>query len=266
MDSQRVPVQFASSAMRVLILGGTTEASTLASLIADDARFDATLSLAGRTASPRAQPIATRTGGFGGADALAQWLRDNKIEAVIDATHPYADQISANAVSACRQADVPLASIVRPPWQAESGDTWQNVPDTPAAAASLGRTPRRVFLSLGRQELGLFAGEPQHHYLARSIDAPSGTVLPPDIEFLQARGPFDRAAEEKLLIDQKIEVIVSKNSGGSATYAKIAAARALGLPVVMIVRPPKPTGHPVASAEEALAWLSHETLRSPRGV
>jgi precorrin-6A/cobalt-precorrin-6A reductase len=266
MDSQRMPVQFRSSTMRVLILGGTTEASALAALIAGDARIDAILSLAGRTAAPRAQPIATRTGGFGGADALAQWLCDEKIDAVIDATHPYADRISANAVSACGQAHVPLASIVRPAWQAVPGDRWQDVPDTGAAAAALGRTPRRVFLSLGRQELAAFAGEPQHHYLARSVDLPQGIALPPDIRFILARGPFDRLAEERLLADEKVEVIVSKNSGGNAIYPKIAAARTLGLPVVMIARPHKPAGHPVTSAEEALAWLDHDGLRSPRGV
>jgi precorrin-6A/cobalt-precorrin-6A reductase len=252
--------------MRVLILGGTTEASALARLIADDARFDATLSLAGRTTAPRAQPIATRTGGFGGADALAQWLRDEKIEAVIDATHPYADQISANAVAACRQSQAPLASIVRPAWQAVPGDEWQDVPDTATAAVALGHTRRRVFLSLGRQELAAFAAAPQHHYLARSVDMPQDIALPPDIRFILARGPFDRAAEEHLLANEKIDVIVSKNSGGGATYAKIEAARALGLPVVMIARPDKQTGHPVATAEEAMVWLAHEALRSPRGV
>ena len=266
MDSQRVPVQFAPSAMRVLILGGTTEASALAKLIAGDARFDATLSLAGRTRSPRAQPIATRTGGFGGADALAQWLRDGKIEAVIDATHPYADQISANAVSACRQTHVPLASIVRPPWQAVPGDKWQSVPSTEAAAVALGSAGRRVFLSLGRQELAAFTTAPQHHYLARSVDRPQGIALPPDIRFILARGPFEPAAEERLLADERIDVIVSKNSGGEAIYAKIAAARSLGLPVVMIERPDKQAGHAVTSAEEAMAWLAHETSRSPRGV
>lgn len=266
MDSQRVPVQFAPSAMRVLILGGTTEASALAKLIAGDARFDATLSLAGRTLSPRAQPIATRIGGFGGADALAQWLRDQKIEAVIDATHPYADQISANAVSACRQARVPLASIVRAAWQAKPGDKWQRVPSTEAAAAALGSAQRRAFLSLGRQELPAFTAAPQHHYLSRSVDLPHGIALPPDIRFILARGPFEPAAEQKLFADEKIDVIVSKNSGGSAIYAKIAAARTLGLPVVMIERPIKQTGHPVTSAEEAMAWLAHETPRSPRGV
>jgi precorrin-6A/cobalt-precorrin-6A reductase len=252
--------------MRVLILGGTTEASALAALIAGDARFDATLSLAGRTASPRPQPIATRVGGFGGADALARWLHDEKIEAVVDATHPYADQISANAVLACRQAGVPLASFVRPAWAPEPGDKWQNVSTTDAAAAVLGSMPHRVFLSLGRQELAAFAAAPQHHYLARTVDAPQGIDLPPDIRIVRARGPFDRTAEERLLIDEKIEIIVSKNSGGSATYAKIAAARALGLPVVMIARPHKSAGHIVTSAENAMAWLAHEALRSPRGV
>jgi precorrin-6A/cobalt-precorrin-6A reductase len=266
MDSQRVPVQFAPSAMRVLILGGTTEASVLARLIAGDARFDATLSLAGRTTAPRAQPIATRIGGFGGADAMAQWLRDEKIEAVVDATHPYADQISANAVAACKAAGLPLASIVRPPWTAQSGDNWQSVPSADAAAGAIGETPRRVFLSLGRQELGAFAKAPQHHYLGRSVDQPQGVALPPDIRILLARGPFAIDAETRLLRDEKIEVLVSKNSGGTAIYAKIAAARTLGLRVLMIARPDKAVGHPVQSEQEAIDWLLHDALHSPRGV
>ena len=266
MDSQRVPVLFSPSAMRVLILGGTTEASALARLIAGDARFDATLSRAGRTAAPRRQPIATRIGGFGGAEAMARWLRDERIEAVVDATHPYADQISANAVSACTAAGVPLASIVRPPWIAQSGDNWQSVPSTEAAAVALGATPRRVFLSLGRQELAAFTAAPQHHYLSRSVDMPQGIALPPDIRFILARGPFEQAAEEQLLVDEKIEMIVSKNSGGAAIYPKIAAARTLRLPVMMIERPVKPAGHAVANAEEAITWLVHAMPRSPRGV
>jgi len=266
MDSQRVPVQFARSAMRVLILGGTTEASQLATLIAGDPRFDAILSLAGRTSAPRAQPLRTRTGGFGGADALARWLGDEKIEAVIDATHPFADQISTNAVAACRQAGVPLASIVRPAWQAEAGDRWHSVPNADAAAIALGDVPRCVFLGLGRQELPAFASAPQHRYVARVIEPPETLYLPPDLHLLQARGPFDRDAEIELLTREKIDVVVSKDSGGSATYAKIEAARALGLPVVMIARPDKPTGHAVASPEDAVAWLAHETSRSPRGV
>jgi precorrin-6A/cobalt-precorrin-6A reductase len=266
MDSQRVPVQFARSAMRVLILGGTTEASRLATLIAGDPRFDAILSLAGRTSAPKAQPVRTRTGGFGGADALARWLRDEKIEAVIDATHPFADQISTNAVAACRQAGVPIASIVRPQWRAQAGDRWQSVPSAEAAAIALGEVPRRVFLVLGRQELSAFAEAPQHRYIARVIEPPETSPLPPHLNLLQARGPFDRDAEIELLTAEKTEVVVSKNSGGSATYAKIEAARMLGLPVIMIARPDKPAGHVVGSPEEAVAWLAHEASRSPRGV
>ena len=266
MDSQRPPVLMMPSVMRVLILGGTTEASALAKLIAGDVRFDATLSLAGRTTAPRAQPIATRIGGFGGADAMARWLRDEKIEAVVDATHPYADQISANAVSACTTAGVPLASIVRPPWVAQAGDDWQSVADADAAARAIGETPRRVFLSLGRQELGAFANAPQHRYLGRSVDQPQGVALPPDIRILLARGPFAIDAETRLLRGEKIEVLVSKNSGGEAIYAKIAAARTLGVRVLMIERPDKAVGHPLASAEEAMAWLGHAMPRSPRGV
>jgi precorrin-6A/cobalt-precorrin-6A reductase len=252
--------------MRVLILGGTTEASRLATLLAGDPRFDAILSLAGRTSTPKLQPLRTRTGGFGGADALVRWLRDEKIEIVIDATHPFADQISANAVAACRQAGLPLVSIVRPQWRAQAGDRWQSVPTAEAAAIALGEAPRRVFLGLGRQELPAFAEAPQHHYIARVIEPPEASPLPPDLHLLQARGPFDRDAEIKLFTVEKIEVVVSKNSGGNATYAKIEAARALGLPVVMIVRPDKPAGHVVASPEEAVAWLVHEAARSPRGV
>lgn len=251
--------------MRLLILGGTTEASTLARLLADDSRHQATLSLAGRTTRPRAQPIATRVGGFGGADGLAQWLASEKIEAVIDATHPYADQISANAVAACEQLGVMLISVVRPPWQALPGDPWQVVGNTESAVSALGTSPRRVFLSLGRQELHFFAAAPQHHYVARSIDPPDGK-LPADLEVIQARGPFAKSDERALLLDRRIETIVSKNAGGSATYAKIEAARELGLPVIMIARPHKPVGHSVTSPEAALDLLSHEPPRSPRGV
>jgi precorrin-6A/cobalt-precorrin-6A reductase len=250
--------------MRVLILGGTTEASALARLLAGDTRFDATLSFAGRTAAPRAQPIKTRIGGFGGAKGLVAYLAEHKVEAVIDATHPYADRISANAVAACSNSNVPLASIVRLAWQAQAGDKWKRVGSTETAAAALGPAPRRVFLSIGRQDLEAFAQAPQHHYLARTVDRPGGT-LPPDLQVVQARGPFDRAAELALLRDEKIDVIVSKNSGGTATYAKIEAARELGLPVIIIERPDKPAAHVVASPEAALEWLTHVSP-SRRGV
>jgi precorrin-6A/cobalt-precorrin-6A reductase len=255
--------------LRVLILGGTIEASTLARLIAGDGRFEATLSLAGRTSTPRPQPLPTRIGGFGGIDGLVHFIKEHAIDVMIDATHPYADQISAIAVAACGSAGVPLVSILRTAWQAQAGDRWQIVSDASKAAIALGLAPRRVFLSLGRLDLHAFAPAPQHHYVARTIDPPQQQELPPDIRFLQARGPFAQADEIRLLRDEKIEVVVSKNSGGSATYAKIEAARELGLPVVMIARPDKAAGHVVLSAEQAVAWLEqrlHDKRPSLRGV
>lgn len=251
--------------MRVLILGGTTEASALSRLLAGDARFDAVLSLAGRTSTPARQPLPTRVGGFGGIEGLVRHLREEKIGAVIDATHPYADQMSAHAVAACKEAGVALASLVRAPWSRQPGDDWKDVTGTEAAADAIGRSPRRVFLGIGRQELAVFARAPQHHYLARVIEAPPAQGLPPHITLLRARGPFDLAAETALLRERRIEIVVSKNSGGAATYAKIEAARTLDLPVVMIARPHKPSGHVVAAPEEAVAWLDH-VRRSRRGV
>lgn len=252
--------------MRVLVLGGTTEASALATLLARDPYFHATLSLAGRTSNPKAQPLATRVGGFGGVEGLVRWLRDEKVDAVVDATHPYAAQMSTNAVAACGQTGVPLGSIVRPPWPRQEGDSWQIVSSAEAAAAALGKTPRRVFLSLGRQDLHAFTSAPRHRYVARTIEAPQQAALPPNIRILQARGPFDRDSDAKLLSDEEIDVIVSKNSGGNATYAKIEAARELDLPVIMIARPDKPAGHILGSPEEAVAWLHDRAPGSLRGV
>jgi precorrin-6A/cobalt-precorrin-6A reductase len=256
--------------MRVLILGGSTESSGLSRLLAGDQRFDTTLSLAGRTLKPRPQPVRTRTGGFGGADGLAAWLTQESIEAVVDATHPYADRISANAVTACGRLGLPLATILRPAWQAVTGDNWQTVASAEAAADVLGPQPRRIFLSLGRLELGAFARAPQHHYVARTIEPPD-VALPPYIDLIFDRGPFDEQAETSLLTREKIDVIVSKNSGGAATYPKIAATRRLGIPVVMIARPVKVHGHAVAHPTEAVAWLEQQlahraTSGSARGV
>lgn len=257
--------------IRVLILGGTTEASDLTRLLADDPRFETTLSLAGRTANPKVQPIQTRIGGFGGPDGLAAWLQQEKIDAVVDATHPYADQISSNAVTACTRLAIPLASIVRPAWQPQPDDNWLTVASTNVAADALGPESRRVFLSLGRQELGAFATRPHHHYIARTIDLPDDVALPPDIQFLFSRGPFNLSAETALLSHETIDVLVSKNSGGAATYAKIEAARTLGIPVVMIARPHKPSGYAMQNAEAAVAWLEQQLVHratscSARGV
>jgi precorrin-6A/cobalt-precorrin-6A reductase len=257
--------------MRVLILGGTTEASELTRLVADDPRFEATISLAGRTTNPKLQPVRTRIGGFGGVEGLLTWLKQHATQAVIDATHPYADRISSSAVAACKRLAIPLASIVRPAWEPRPGDNWLTVASAEAAADALGPTPRRVFLTLGRLELGAFARRPHHAYLARTIDPPGDIALPPNIRLLLGRGPFDREAEAALLAREHIDVLVSKNSGGNATYAKIEAARHRGIPVLMIARPHKLRGEALESAESAMVWLeqrlAHRTTScSARGV
>ncbi|MGE5149374.1 MAG: cobalt-precorrin-6A reductase [Rhodospirillaceae bacterium] len=249
--------------LKVLILGGTTEASALARMVACDPRVAPLLSLAGRTTNPRPQPIPARVGGFGGIEGLVTFLHREAIDAVVDATHPYADQMSAHAVAACTESSVPLASLVRPEWTREASDLWQVVADTETAAHALGKKSRRVFLSLGRQDLHIFARAPQHHYLARLIEQPDQATLPPNLRLLQARGPFDRADEARLLREERIDILVSKNAGGAATYAKIEAARALGLPVVMIARPHKPVGVIMANVEACVAWLHG---LAPRGV
>ncbi len=252
--------------MKVLLLGGTTEASELARLLARDPRFAATLSLAGRTEKPAAAPIATRVGGFGGIAGLERYIDAQGIDCLIDATHPYAAQISANAAEAAARRCVPLLALRRPPWPRLEGDLWQEVADAEAAAQALGPTPRRVFLAMGRLEVRAFAQAPQHHYLIRSIDHPGPLPLP-SLQVITARGPFDPAAEEASMRDRGIEVLVSKNSGGTATYGKIEAARRLQLPVLLLARPDLPGAESVTAAEEAMAWLAadHEAL-ARRGV
>ncbi|AZV21422.1 cobalt-precorrin-6A reductase [Mesorhizobium sp. M7A.F.Ca.CA.001.07.2.1] len=250
---------------RILILGGTTEARQLAGKLA--ARASVTLSLAGRTESPVAQGVPVRTGGFGGADGLADYLRKEPIDLLIDATHPYAAQISANAAQAARVAGVPILALRRPGWEPVEGDRWTEVITSGDAARALGLAPRRVFLALGRQEVAAFEAAPQHHYLVRSVDAIEPKLAVPDASYLLARGPFREAEERALLEKQRIDVVVSKNSGGEATYGKIAAARALGLEVVMIQRPVLPDV-PAAESVEALTVLVDHFVRpvDERGV
>jgi precorrin-6A/cobalt-precorrin-6A reductase len=249
--------------MRILILGGTTEASELARLLVGDDRFEPTLSLAGRTTSPKPQPLPTRIGGFGGIAGLEAWLRDHAIEAVIDATHPYADQISRHALAACQILSLPIASIRRAPWQRQEDDHWIEVETAEAAASAMGAEPARVFLSLGRLELSAFVVAPQHHYIARTIDPPGDIALPPDIRFVYDRGPFDDTREETFLATERVAFVVSKNSGGAATYPKIAAARRLAIPVVMIARPDKPHGVALDSARAAVLWLEAQRAHAP---
>lgn len=248
--------------MRVLVLGGTTEASRLARALADRSDIDATLSLAGRTADPAAQPIPTRIGGFGGIAGLAAWLRDHRVDALVDATHPFAARISHNAAAAAAETAIPIVAYVRSPWFREPGDRWIDVADLDEAAMALGDTPRRVLLTTGRLGLDHFARAPQHHYLIRTIDHPGDLAELPDHEILLDRGPFELEAERELMRRERIDIVVTKNSGGSATRAKLVAARELNLPVVIVqppLRPDVPRVHDVAGV---FAFL--EALRPAR--
>lgn len=241
--------------MRVLLMGGSSEASALARLLAEDKRFQATLSLAGVTRDPAPAPIPQRIGGFGGVMGLVAYLRTQKVDALIDATHPFARQMSTNAVAAAERTGVALLQLLRPPWTPVAGDRWIAVESMSAAAEALGDVPQRVFLTVGRKELAPFLAQPQHHYVIRSVDAPPGDLLPRDSEVITARGPFALADERRLLAEHGIDVLVTKNSGGDATAAKLQAARERGLPVVMVERPELPLAERAPSPEAALAWL-----------
>lgn len=240
----------------ILILGGTTEARELATLFAARG-VKAVLSLAGRTANPVVMPVPVRLGGFGGVDGLVAHLREAGFGVLVDATHPYAASMSRHAAEAAAVLGLPFLALRRAPWQPAPGDDWLEVADVRAAIAALGAAPRRVFLALGRQELAPFVEAPRHDYLIRSVDPVEPPLAVPRARYILARGPFDEAAEHVLLRDARIEAIVCKNSGGHATYGKIAAARALGIRVVMLRRPALPEAPEVGTAEEALAWLDH---------
>jgi precorrin-6A/cobalt-precorrin-6A reductase len=242
---------------RILILGGTTEARRLAERLAGRHDLAVTLSLAGRTAKPAAQPVPVRIGGFGGADGLADHLVAERVDALIVATHPYAAIIAANAARAARSAGVPLLALRRPPWVAVAGDRWIEAADTRAAVRALGDAPRRVFLALGRNDIAPFVAAPQHHYLVRSVDPVEPPLRVPQASYVTGRGPFTQADDRALLLAHGIEIVACKNSGGDATYGKIAAARMLGLAVIMLRRPVLPAVPAVETIEDALAWIDH---------
>lgn len=245
---------------RVLLLGGTTEANLLAQALADQG-IPAVYSYAGRTDTPMGQPILMRVGGFGGVDGLVAYLRDQAISHVIDATHPFAAQMSTNAVLACLAEDVPLLALERAPWTAGAGDLWTDVPDLAAAAVALGPAPKQVFLAIGRQHIDAFAGQPQHHYLLRLIDPVQGDLPLPQARTIIARGPFTVAGDIAILRDHSTQIVVAKNSGGKGAVAKIAAARALGLPVIMVARPLIPARNVVHGVSQAMAWLRDHSAR-----
>jgi precorrin-6A/cobalt-precorrin-6A reductase len=252
-------------AKTILILGGTTEARALAEALAPRVdEYEVTVSLAGRTASPLALPVPVRSGGFGGAEGLAAWLREKRVAALVDATHPFAAGISANAAAAAAETGVPILALRRPAWVPVPGDRWTEVSDATEAVAALGQAPRRVFLALGRQELRPFEAAPQHAYLVRSVDPVDPPLAVPDARYLLDRGPFDEAAEAAMLADFRADAVVAKNSGGGATYGKLAAARAMGIEVVLLRRPVLPSVPEVATVAAVCDWLDH--LPALRGV
>ena len=240
---------------RLLILGGTREAVELAGGLADDPRVETTYSLAGRTRRPTTVPVAARSGGFGGPEGLGAYLRQAGIGLVVDATHPYASAMSAHAAVACDRASVPRLVLHRPPWTRVPEDRWVEVEDADSAARALPALGHRVLLTVGSRELDPYIKVEGLAFVVRAVEPPAITLDPPRFEVLLERGPFDYDSERRLLQSRRIDVLVSKNSGGSAARAKVDAARALGLPVVMITRPPPPPGERVATVAAAKAWV-----------
>ncbi|MEV5935953.1 cobalt-precorrin-6A reductase [Streptomyces sp. NPDC093250] len=248
----------------VLLLGGTTEARELAAALTARPGTRVTTSLAGRVSRPGPVAGEVRVGGFGGAEGLAAWLREQRVDAVVDATHPFAETITAHAARAATATGVPLVVLRRPGWQPGPGDRWHPVPSLEAAADLLPRLGPRVFLSTGRLGLAAFAHLTELRFVVRSVEPPEPPV-PAHTRILQARGPFTVADETALLRDHGIDVLVTKDSGGAATSAKLTAARALALPVVVIRRPPLPQGiTPVDDVRTALRML--DATSSPSGV
>ena len=241
---------------RILLLGGTTEASRLARALSE-AGMNAVFSYAGVTKSPVAQPLATRVGGFGGVEGLKTYLTTEGITHVVDATHPFAAGMSTNAIAACAETDVDLCALERPAWRAEQGDIWTNVSDMTTAVQALPVDPKRVFLAIGKKNIADFAVQPQHHYLLRLVDAPDGVISLPSYDAVVARGPFEVAQDTALLQDHRIDLIVAKNGGGKGARAKLDAARALGLPVILIDRPKVPERRVLPTVADVMAWLGH---------
>ena len=240
---------------RLLLLGGAREAAELARALAALPGIRTTYSLAGRTRRPASVPVAVRTGGFGGPVGLEAYLREAGIDLVVDATHPFAVAMSRHAAIACERASVPRLVLHRPPWTSGPGDRWIEVADSCEAARAIPALGTRVLLTVGSRDLEPYLGVEGVTFVIRSVEPPAIALDPERCEVILARGPFDLDAERRLLESRRIDVIVSKNSGGSAARPKLMAARALGLPVVMIARAPPPPGERVESVSAAMEWI-----------
>ena len=242
--------------MRVLILGGTGEARALAAALDGRPGVEVISSLAGRVTDPALPVGQVRIGGFGGVAGLSAYLSDEKIEAVVDATHPFAATITAHAAVAAPDAGCPLLILRRPGWRESDGDRWTPVPDILAAAALVAAgPPGTIFLTTGRRDLAVFAGDWSHDYVVRTVDPPTG-AQPPRMTLLLDRGPYTVEGETALLRQHAVSVLVTKDSGGTMTMAKLDAARDLAVPVVMVERPPLPAAvRVVETVDAAVQWL-----------
>lgn len=242
-------------ARRILILGGTKEAAEIAEKLVERPGFDVTTSLAGRTREPRPPAGGLRIGGFGGVDGLAEFIRNERLDLVIDATHPFAERISANAAAACAATGAPLLTLARPRWERASGDDWLIVPSLAAAAATI-PAGARVLLALGSQHLDAFSSRGDVRFIVRMVDPPERLPALPDHELILGRPSSEPDEEAQVLERCRITHIVCRNSGGAGAYAKIEAARRLSLPVIMIDRS-SPMQRPAAfsSVEELLAAI-----------
>jgi precorrin-6A/cobalt-precorrin-6A reductase len=229
-----------SATVRALLLGGTGDANALAEALVR-AGIDAIYSYAGRTQIPLGHALPTRVGGFGGAAGLADCIKQQRITHVIDATHPFAAEMSRHAVESCAATNTPLIALERAPWTRRSGDA-----------------PARVFLAIGRQHIAPFAAKPQHGYTLRFVDAPEAALPLPNAEVIMSRGPFTLDGDRELMASRRIDILVARNSGGSGARAKIDAARELGIPVIMIARPALPARPRAGSVEEVMTWLGHD--------
>jgi precorrin-6A/cobalt-precorrin-6A reductase len=248
---------------RVLLLGGTAEARALAAALAGRPDLSLVSSLAGRVRDPALPVGEVRVGGFGGVAGLVGYLRAERVAAVVDATHPFAATISAAALAAAAATGVPLLVLRRPGWTRQPGDDWHWVPDLPAAARALRGLGQRVFLTTGRHGLAAFSGLTEHWFLVRAVDPPHPPV-PPRMHVLLDRGPFTLAGERALLAEHRIDVLVTKDSGGELTEAKLRAARERGIPVVVQRRPPAPDAPTVSTVPAAIAWLERRLRLTSR--
>ncbi|WP_282092692.1 cobalt-precorrin-6A reductase [Epibacterium ulvae] len=248
----------------ILLLGGTTEASQMAACLAKAGRR-AVFSYAGRTKRPVLQPLPMRQGGFGGVAGLVDYITSKKITHVIDATHPFAAQMSAHAVAACHETGARLCALQRPVWQAGPEDRWQPVADIAAAVAALPEQGARVFLAIGKQTLDPFVAKAHNFYLLRLVDPPVADLPLPYAQAVIARGPFDVDGDLALMRAHNITHVVAKNAGGRGAVAKLKAARNLKLPVILIERPQVPDRQIFDTVADVMEWLATDHV-TERGV